>query len=100
MPRQKSSHSKPFTHTQRGKQRGSRHRAETGQIVIFGLHAVEAALANPNRPVLRLLATKNAAHRLGPLIAKRALDEAHPDYPVPRIMTRSECEDLVRTLLP
>ncbi len=35
-----------------------------------------------------------------PLIAKRALDEAHPDYPVPTIMTRDECEDLVRQLLP
>lgn len=35
-----------------------------------------------------------------PLIAKRALEEAHPDYPVPRIMTRQQCEDLVRTLLP
>jgi len=35
-----------------------------------------------------------------PLIAKRALDEAHPDYPVPRIMTLQECEDLVEQLLP
>ncbi len=35
-----------------------------------------------------------------PLIAERALDEAHPDYPVPRIMTRRECEELVRQLLP
>lgn len=35
-----------------------------------------------------------------PLIAKRALNEAHPDYPVPRIMTLQECETLVRKLLP
>jgi len=35
-----------------------------------------------------------------PLIAERALAEAHPDYPVPRIMTRDECEDLVTKLLP
>jgi len=35
-----------------------------------------------------------------PLIAKRALDEAHPDYPVPTIMTRRECEDLIKKLLP
>lgn len=35
-----------------------------------------------------------------PLIAKRALDEAHPDYPVPRIMTREECEELIGMLLP
>ncbi len=34
-----------------------------------------------------------------PLIAKRALDEAHPDYPVPRIMTLAECEELVGKLL-
>ncbi|MFZ5569338.1 MAG: iron-containing alcohol dehydrogenase [Thermodesulfobacteriota bacterium] len=35
-----------------------------------------------------------------PLIAERALDEAHPDYPVPTIMTREECEDLIHKLLP
>ncbi|MEI7894390.1 MAG: iron-containing alcohol dehydrogenase [Myxococcales bacterium] len=35
-----------------------------------------------------------------PLIVKRALAEAHPDYPVPRIMTPAECETLVRQLLP
>ncbi|MBF0226919.1 MAG: iron-containing alcohol dehydrogenase [Desulfobacterales bacterium] len=35
-----------------------------------------------------------------PLIAKRALNEAHPDYPVPTIMTHQECEDLIRKLLP
>lgn len=34
-----------------------------------------------------------------PLIARRALAEAHPDYPVPRIMTLRECEGLVRQLL-
>ncbi|KPA18945.1 alcohol dehydrogenase [Candidatus Magnetomorum sp. HK-1] len=35
-----------------------------------------------------------------PLIAERALYEAHPDYPVPRIMTQEECENLIRKLLP
>jgi len=35
-----------------------------------------------------------------PLIAKRALAEAHPDYPVPTFMCQSECEDLIRKLLP
>ncbi|MDA3896489.1 MAG: iron-containing alcohol dehydrogenase [Desulfobacteraceae bacterium] len=35
-----------------------------------------------------------------PLIAKRALKEAHPLYPVPKIMTHQQCEELVRKLLP
>lgn len=35
-----------------------------------------------------------------PLVVQRALAEAHPDYPVPRIMTRDECEEIVRKLLP
>ena len=46
-------------------------RAETDRVILFGLHAVEAALSNPKREVVKLIATENAAHRLAPLIAKR-----------------------------
>lgn len=35
-----------------------------------------------------------------PVIAEAALNEAHPDYPVPTIMTRRECEELITKLLP
>ena len=35
-----------------------------------------------------------------PLIVKRAFKEAHPLYPVPRIMKAQDCADLVRKLLP
>ena len=35
-----------------------------------------------------------------PLIAERALKEANPTYPVPRLMNHGECEALVRKLLP
>jgi 23S rRNA (guanosine2251-2'-O)-methyltransferase len=40
---------------------------------LYGLHAVEAALSNPRRQVLRVLATENAVRRLEPLLAKRGL---------------------------
>lgn len=53
--------------------------------MLFGLHAVEAALANPNRTVARVIATENAAHRLGPLLAKRGLT---PDAATPRDLDR------------
>ena len=39
--------------------------------VLFGLHAVEAALSNPKRIVLHAYLTDNAAAKLGSLIAKR-----------------------------
>ena len=35
-----------------------------------------------------------------PLIARRALDEAQGFYPVPRFMNQSECEAVLRKLLP
>jgi len=53
--------------------------------MIFGLHAVEAALSNPNRPLVRLFATENAAHRLGPLIAKRKIT---PEPVLPKDLDR------------
>ena len=54
-------------------------------MTLFGLHAVEAALANPKRIVARVLATENAAHRLGPLLAKRGLT---PEAASPRDLDR------------
>jgi hypothetical protein len=35
-----------------------------------------------------------------PALAEAALHEAHTGYPVPRYMTRAECESLIRRLLP
>jgi 23S rRNA (guanosine2251-2'-O)-methyltransferase len=85
MRRQKPSHSKPFTQAPRDKPRHSGRSADTARILIFGLHAVEAALGNPDRPVLRLLATDNAVHRLAPLIAKRKLT---PEPATPKDLDR------------
>ncbi len=47
--------------------------AEHGPPLIFGFHAVEAALANPARTVVKALMTENAENKLAALIAKRGV---------------------------
>lgn len=42
--------------------------------VVYGIHAVEAALGNPDRGIVRLLATGNAARRLAPALNDRGLE--------------------------
>jgi 23S rRNA (guanosine2251-2'-O)-methyltransferase len=41
--------------------------------LLFGFHAVEAALANPQRVILRAFLTENAERRLAPSLAKRTV---------------------------
>lgn len=55
------------------------------RVRLFGLHAAEAALANPRRNVVRVVATENAAQKLAPLLAKRGLA---PEPASPRDLDR------------
>lgn len=53
---------------------------DDGLVRLFGTHAVETALRNPRRRVIRLLATENAEQRLAEAIAAKgvAIDRATP----------------------
>ena len=42
-------------------------------VLLYGIHAVEAALANSKREIRKLHLTENAARRLEPLLLKRGL---------------------------
>ncbi|MCB1546656.1 MAG: 23S rRNA (guanosine(2251)-2'-O)-methyltransferase RlmB [Hyphomicrobiaceae bacterium] len=44
-----------------------------GRVRLYGVHPVEAALANPARIVHRLLLTENAARRLAKVLSERAI---------------------------
>jgi 23S rRNA (guanosine2251-2'-O)-methyltransferase len=56
------------------------------------LHAVEAALANPRRPLIRALATENGARRLEAALRARALT---PELVLPRQLDRMLGPDAV-----
>lgn len=89
MARQNSKHSKPFATNRRGP---AQRKSDSDRVLLFGLHAVEAALANSRRPVYALRATENAAHRLGPLIAERNLT---PERVLPKDLDRQLGPDTV-----
>lgn len=74
----------------------ARHESEnddgSGSVLIWGVHAVEAALANAARPVVQMWATDNAAQRLGSGIAARKLV---PERVVPKDLDRRLGPDTV-----
>ena len=63
----------PDRHRQHAPKRHRPAGHEDRQTLIFGIHAVEAALANPQRTVRRLYLTDNAEIRLQAALAARQL---------------------------
>ncbi|MCW5696482.1 MAG: RNA methyltransferase [Bauldia sp.] len=55
------------------------------RLFIYGIHSVAAALANPRRTVLRIIATENARHRLEELGARFPVA---PEPAIPRDLDR------------
>jgi len=54
--------------------RGAPPARKGGGLLLYGLHAVEAALRNPRRNIIELTATRAAAERLAGAISARALE--------------------------
>ena len=65
---------------------------DSGALRIWGIHAVEAVLANEARTIGRLLLTENAASRLAPRISTRSLT---PMTVSPRDLDRLVGDDAV-----
>lgn len=76
-----------------GRHAGSRQGAEPGDIWLYGGHAVLAALANPRRRAMRLLATAESAARHGPRL--ESLLGNRPDGPRPEIVGREDLAELL-----
>jgi 23S rRNA (guanosine2251-2'-O)-methyltransferase len=85
MRRQRPQAKKPGNPPWRTKQRHAPRRETSDRVTLYGLHAAEAALANPKRTILRAVATENAAQRLAPLLANRGLE---PEPAIPRDLDR------------
>jgi 23S rRNA (guanosine2251-2'-O)-methyltransferase len=65
---------------------------ESERVLIWGTHAVEAALANPAREILAVSLTENAEQRLAPVLARRGLE---PERTSPRDLERRIGPDAV-----
>ncbi len=65
---------------------------DDGRVRLFGVHAVEAALRNPSRPILRLAMTENAENRMAEAVAARHVS---PERVSPRDLDRLLGEDTV-----
>lgn len=59
--------------------------AASGSELLYGIHTVEAALQNPRRRILRLLATGNAARRLAATLVSAGIE---PEISSPRDLDR------------
>lgn len=84
-PGSKPRFKKPFRKGPPVAARGAAASDDDGVVRLFGVHPVEAALLNPNRRILRLMATENAAHRLAEAIRQRGLT---PEPVSPRDLDR------------
>jgi 23S rRNA (guanosine2251-2'-O)-methyltransferase len=65
---------------QGGRDSRAPHRRAPDRVLLYGLHAVEAALANKSRAITRVRATENAARRLEATLRARGV-EAEPATP-------------------
>jgi 23S rRNA (guanosine2251-2'-O)-methyltransferase len=88
-PKNKSQH-----HFRPGRERpgNPRRKADSDRVLLYGIHAVEAALANPNRTIGRLLATENAARRLETALKARGV---RPEDALPKQLDRLLGSDAV-----
>ncbi|MGE0611622.1 MAG: 23S rRNA (guanosine(2251)-2'-O)-methyltransferase RlmB [Hyphomicrobiales bacterium] len=85
-------HKRPQKFSRSGGQgRGSRGPGGDADL-IYGLHAAEAALTNPRRHIRQVLLTRNAAERLGPVLASRGIS---PETAAPEILNRRLGSDTV-----
>jgi 23S rRNA (guanosine2251-2'-O)-methyltransferase len=91
MPRPKNRPSKPSP-AFRGRPARPRRGAESEHLLLYGVHAVEAALANPARPIGRVLATENATRRLDEPLRARG---ARAELVLPRQLDRLVGSDAV-----
>ena len=69
----------------RAKSGNGRPPRDEGIVRLFGVHAVEAALMNPDRKIDRLLMTENAENRLSEVLSDR---QVAPERVLPRAFDR------------